>query len=312
MAVKIRSQRSEAGSRQWLATLLMMVFCCSAALAEDFASLCADRTAIERVYYNHRTGTKPPFAEAMPQATLESLVGLDLKKEAVLRDPYGVTITPAMLDAEVQRINTTTRAPEMLAEIKAAFGNDPARFAEAFAKPFLVERLLHDKFENDDALHASLRQDCESIRTALLEAKTNGATAAQLLAQLQHAGSSAVQVVTWQMTPRPADTNAPAPDELEIKKRFGPDAQILSSPGAAAADRKSYFEDLPGELQRVLRVQLRQAGDVSAVIETPGGFLRYVATERTVRVLSVGCFSPPKRDYEQWLNEQKDNFAKSD
>jgi hypothetical protein len=305
MAVKIRSRKSEARSRKWRALLLLLLLGCSVARAEDFASLCADRTAIEHVYYNHRTGTKPPFAVALPQATLESLVRLDLKKEAVLRDRYGVTITPTMLDAEVQRINTTTRAPEMLAEIKTALGNDPSRFAESFAKPFLVERLLRDKFENDDALHAGQRQECESIRTALLGAKTNGATPAQLLAELQHAGSNAVQKLTWQLTPHPTEPSAPTPDELEIKKRFGPDAQILSSPGNAAADRKFYFEDLPAELQRVLRVQLRQAGDVSAVIETPGGFLLYIATETTGQVLSVGCLSLPKLDYEQWLNEQK-------
>lgn len=45
-------------------------------------------------------------------------------------------------------------------------------------------------------------------------------------------------------------------------------------------ETKFYFADLPGELQKVLRVQLRQPGDVSAVIETPGGFLLYVAKEK--------------------------------
>ncbi len=34
----------------------------------------------------------------------------------MLRKTYGVTLTPALLEAEVQRINTTTRAPDMLAE----------------------------------------------------------------------------------------------------------------------------------------------------------------------------------------------------
>src|SRR5439155_2992075 len=76
-------------------------------------------------------------------------------------------ITPALLDAEVQRINTTTRAPEMLAEIKTALGNDPARFANVFAKPTLVERLLREKFDNDDALHAPQRREMERVRTQL-------------------------------------------------------------------------------------------------------------------------------------------------
>src|SRR2546426_12134425 len=117
------------------------------AQSADFGALCADRAAVERVYYNHRLGEKPPFEQVLPPATLENLVRLDLRKEAALRKIYGVEMTPALLDGEVQRINTTTRAPEMLAEIKAALGNDPERFANIFAKPILVERLLRQKFD---------------------------------------------------------------------------------------------------------------------------------------------------------------------
>ena len=77
---------------------------------------------------------------------------------------------------------------------------------------------------------------------------------------------------------------------------------MISSP--RSAERKQYFEDLPDELRRVLRVQLRRAGDVSAVIEAPGGFLLYVAEARTETALTVACLSLPKRSYEQWLAEQ--------
>jgi hypothetical protein len=103
---------------------------------------------------------------------------------------------------------------------------------------------------------------------------------------------------------RGPETNSPSADELEIKKQFGPDAQLLSSPRGADRERKFYFEDLPGELQRVLRAQLRQAGDVSAVIETPSGFLLYVCQEKTAGALSVAMLSLPKRSYEEWLGEQ--------
>ncbi|MGI8967317.1 MAG: hypothetical protein ACR2H1_14705, partial [Limisphaerales bacterium] len=81
--------------------------------------------------------------------------------------------------------------------------------------------------------------------------------------------------------------------------------QIISSPHAGPdKERKIYFEDLPAELQKVLRVQLRRAGDVSAVIETPGGFLLYLTKEKTDAMLSVASLSLPKRSYEQWLEEQ--------
>jgi hypothetical protein len=310
VAVKNRGQKSAVRSQnrttRWFA-LFVLLGSGLGTLASDFASLCADRTSIERIYYQHRLGEKPPFEQVLSPATLEKLVRQDLRKEAVLKKIYGLEIIPAMLDAEVQRIDNTTRAPEMLAEIKAALGNDSARFASIFAKPILVERLLREKFDNDDALHAPQRRQVEQTRSQLLTAKTNGANFARLLTWLQHSHANEVTETTWQLGARPAETNAPTPDEIEIKQRFGPNAQLLSSPPTGEGkEPKLYFEDLPGELQKVLRVQLRQVGDVSAVIEMPGGFLLYVAKEKTDAVLSVAGLSLPKRSYEQWLAEQNE------
>ena len=240
-----------------------------------------------------------------------------------------------MLDLEVQCINTTTRAPEILAEIKAALGNDPARFTNVFAKPILIERLLRERFDNDDTLHAPQRREVEKVRERILKARIRRGQEAQsfsaqpstlnpqpdsqslltsaakqalvveLLALLKQTYSNAVTETTWQLAARPAETNTPTADKIEIKKQFGPNAQVLSSPHIGEGkERKFYFADLPGELQHVLRVQLRQVGDVSAVIETPGGFLLYVTKERTDAVLSVTGLSVSKRSYEQWLEEQ--------
>jgi hypothetical protein len=309
-----------------LTSLLVVVGSVLVAPAADPpADLIADRAAIERVYYQHRLGDKPPFEQVLPREALERLVRDDLRKEAALKKAYGVEVTPAMLTAEVQRINTTTRAPEILAELKAVLGNDPARFANVFAKPILVERLLREKFDNDDALHAPQRREVEKVRERLLQLVaadvsrrtiapsererrlTSAATndlVAQLVAALRQTHSNAVTETTWQLGARPAETNAADTDLLEVQKRFGPNAQILSSPHRGGKEQKFYFEDLPADLQNVLRVQLRQPGDISAVIETPGGFLLYVAKEKTDAVLSVAGLSLPKRSYEQWLEEQ--------
>ena len=40
----------------------------SMALASDFQTLRDDRAAIERVYYNHRLGEKPPIEQVLPPA----------------------------------------------------------------------------------------------------------------------------------------------------------------------------------------------------------------------------------------------------
>ena len=90
---------------------------------------------------------------------------------------------------------------------------------------------------------------------------------------------------------------------LKLRQRFGPAAQILSPP-RGDRERRNYFADLPVDLQNVLRAQLRQPGDVSAVIETPGGFLLYLAREKTTEVLIAAGLSVPKRGYESGLAEQ--------
>ncbi len=340
--MKERSQRSEVRG-QWLAlAACVMALVCGAvtgAAADDFAALCADRAAIERVYYQHRLGDKLPFAEALPRETLERLVRDDLRKEAALKKVFGDEVTAAMLEAEVRRINSTTRAPEILAELQAALGNDPVRFTRTVARPIVVERLLRERFDNDDKLHASQRREIERIREQLIKTSTDFRSSRvneahsskseignrkpeidvrlltsaathdlleKLLALLEQSHSNDVTETTWQLGARPEEKpGAENPDEVEIRKRFGPNAQILSSPHVGGKEQKFYFEDLPGELQKVLRVQLRQAGDVSAVIEMPGGFLLYVCKEKTPETLAVAAFSLPKRSYEQWLAEQE-------
>ena len=69
---------------------------------------------------------------------------------------------------------------------------------------------------------------------------------------------------------------------------------------------KHYFADLDPELQKVIGSHLQKAGDVTPVIETPDAFLLYVAKERTEGALGVVSFSIRKRDYDAWINQQKD------
>ncbi len=276
-----------------------------AATGSELATLCADRTAIERVYYAHRTGNKAPFEETTPPALVERLVKEERHKEAVLKNAYGIEITSALLEAEVQRINTTTRAPEILAEIKSALGNDPARFANSVARPLIVERLLRDKFENDDTLHQAQRRGAEAAREQLLGARRNGASATNLLALFKASYSNQVSEITWQLGPRTApEKNDPGASEAELKRRFGPDAVLLSSP-QLQPDRKQYFAELPAQLRRVLEAQLHVAGDVSAVIELPTGFALYLTIAKTNDALDAAVLSLPKRSYEQWLAAQR-------
>jgi hypothetical protein len=284
-----------------------------AAGAADMAVLCADRAAIERVYHEHRIGTKNSFEETMPPAQIERLVQLDMHKEAVLKAVYQADITPAMVDAEVSRINATTRAPGILAEIKAALGDDPARFARSMARPLIVERVLRARFENDDNLHALPRHQAEAARSAALAARPQGIVTQNEV--LKRFGE--VHITQWGLGPRAPAAVPPAPVVAPPATKgtasggaysVEATAQVAQSMNASQAKEAGtgdlYFEDLNPELRKVLAAQLKQVGDVSAVVEMPGGFAVFALTAITPATLSVVSLSLPKRNYDEWLNTQ--------
>jgi hypothetical protein len=286
-----------------MAFALLLLTTVALAAAPDRSMLCADRAAIERVYHAHRTGTKRPFGESMTGAMIEKAVRLALHKEAVLLRRYKVEITPALVAAEVQRIDTTTRAPKILKEIKQALGNEPERFARSMARPIVVERELRRRFDTDDALRAARRKEAGQARKKLLAGEE----------------IEALHEVTWLLTPRPEDdapqgggvSGTPMQTRGNAKSRtysVEATAQLAQSlaPPPHEEDRKLYFEDLNPELQNILRAQLQKPGDVSAVIETPGGFLIFLGRERSTETLSAASLSIPKRGYETWLEQQSE------
>ncbi|MBL9132124.1 MAG: hypothetical protein JNG86_13055 [Verrucomicrobiaceae bacterium] len=282
-----------------LFTAIVLMTASPAVHADDFAQRCADRSAVERVYHAHRLGTQQPFEQAMPAALVEQLVRREQHKEAVLKKHYGVQITPEMVAAELRRIDSSTRAPEILAEIKSALGQDAARLARALARPIVVERELRGRFDNDDSLHAPLRLQAEQARAGLLAGKP----------------VEGLQEAVWQLTPRPVAPTAPvsAPVPTQMKASSGAYrveataqlSQVIASPQQAAPGQgKTYFEDLDPELQRVLRAQLQKPGDVSAVIETPDAFLLFLVKARSAETLSVSSLVLSKRSYDEWLAQQ--------
>jgi DnaJ-domain-containing protein 1 len=279
---------------------LLLLFDAPAIAADDLAALVLDRTAIEQVYHTHRTGSSLPFEQALPRSMIEQLVRLDLKKETVLNKTYDFEVTSAMVENEVRRINSSSRAPEVLSEIKQALGGDPKRFARSMARPIVVERELRRRFENDNKLHASERGTAEKVREDLRAKKT--------VAEMRD--------VTWQLSPRPgngiSETSIPPPQTKGAAKSgtYSVDAtaqvaQVLN-PQSAMRDRKFYFGDLDPELQKALQAQLKKSGDVSAVIETPTAFLVFVAKEKTKDTLSAASITIPKRSYDEWLAHQVD------
>jgi len=299
-----------------LSGCFLLLLSLPAAAADDFGSLCEDRTAIEKVYHAHRLGNTQSFEQRFPRPAIERLVRLELKKEATLKQRYGVEISPAQVEGELKRVDATTRAPDVLRELKKALGNDPVRFARAVARPLVVERELRARFDNDDRIHAPQRQEAEDIRLKILAAKKDEAGIEGLLELLKQSASGSLHETTWRLGPREPGLNdavpfAPIP-RSEAKAQGGiysveATAQLSkahSAPENPPAEPQHYFADLPQELQNVLSIQLQKPGDVSAVIETPKDFVLFLAEEKTPLRLSAAAVAIPKRNYEMWLAEQ--------
>src|SRR5262249_2470848 len=63
--------------------------------------------------------------------------------------------------AEIDRITSGSRDPDLLRELLAALGNDPALIAETLARQALADRLTRRWYATDSRFHADLRRRAE-------------------------------------------------------------------------------------------------------------------------------------------------------
>lgn len=120
--------------------------------------------AVEAVRWEHRTWPaenktpKPPFAQVASARFLEQEAADALRMTEALERRYKRPISPAQLQAELDRIVRSTKDPGRLTEIFAALDNDPEKVVEILARPGLAERLLRAAFAFDAEIHASVRR----------------------------------------------------------------------------------------------------------------------------------------------------------
>jgi hypothetical protein len=155
-----------------------------------FADRVTYQSAIEQVYWRHRDwpGTdgsaKPSFDQLMPQAKIEKKVEDYLGNSQALEDYWHQSITPEQLQAEMERMASHTKRPEVLHELFSALGNDPYVVAECLARPALADRLARNFYAHDQRFHGALRQRAQAELSN------------QSVAEMQHA-SGAYSEIEW-------------------------------------------------------------------------------------------------------------------
>ena len=133
-----------------------------------FAERVAYQRAIEDVYWRHRVwpkerpDAKPSLDAVMSQVQLEKKVMDYLRKSQALEDYWQRPITGEQLQAEMDRMATHTKQPEVLRELFDALGNDPFVIAECLARPALADRLLTNWYAYDQRIHGQLKQRAEA------------------------------------------------------------------------------------------------------------------------------------------------------
>src|SRR2546430_2747911 len=114
----------------------------------SFADRVVYQSAIEDVYWRHRIwpkerpDPKPSLDAVMSQAQIEKKVTAYLHNSQTLEDYWQRPITADQLQAEMERMASHTKQPEVLRELFEALGNDPFIIAECLARPILTERLI--------------------------------------------------------------------------------------------------------------------------------------------------------------------------
>ena len=148
----------------------------------SFADRVAYQSAIEDVYWRHRIwpdtnpGPKPPLDAVVSQAEIEKKVEDYLRKSQALEDYWQRPISADQLQAEMERMASHTKQPEVLRELFEALGNDPFVIAECLARPVLTERLIADMSAQDETGRF------ESLRTA----DPRGVSMATMLGQVAY------------------------------------------------------------------------------------------------------------------------------
>lgn len=244
--------------------------------------------AVERTRYRFVIGNTRPFDEVYPRSIFQKRVDREIAEERVLKNVFGLSVTPKLLDQELDRIEKSTKAPDQWEEIKKTLKNDRRLIEEVFCRPLLVDRALRAKFAFDQKIHASPHQKAREARAAFLEGR-------------QVAGARVVLA-------RRKSGAAPTTEEmLGRAKEEASVPRVLSPPKEAET---SGPVTLDPEVTAVLEKELKRPGDVTTILEERDCFevFRLIAGTAESWMLDAVRFS--KVDFDSWLERQKERSSR--
>ncbi len=124
---------------------------------------------VEALYARERTASASPSTSARVGARANTVQAAELRlvearaKSAALEQIFRVSITPRMLQAELDRMGREATQPQRLRELFTALDDDATAAAEVLARPLLADRLLRSAYASDRLLHAAERAQATRV-----------------------------------------------------------------------------------------------------------------------------------------------------
>lgn len=103
----------------------------------------------QRIWPQQNESPKPARQEVLSDDEIRAEVEDSLRQETALQQRYGIHISSARLQAELERMAANTRAPDQLQALFEALDNDPNAIAECIARPELVQRELDEAYRDE-------------------------------------------------------------------------------------------------------------------------------------------------------------------
>ena len=138
-----------------VASFLVFAPTAQASATGDRAAAVDCEALVQAAYWDLRNeGKAGTFPLAQYRSVLEARAERTARQLAYLRAQRGRDVTGLELQAELDRMARDTQAPQALAKLFKALGNDAQLAGECLAKPLLADRLARQYFAHDAAIHA--------------------------------------------------------------------------------------------------------------------------------------------------------------
>ncbi len=232
---------------------------------------------------------------------------------AAVLEANGHLVTDDRLAAESRRIDSETRSPEVLNQIKAVFGQDHDNYLRTLVLPTYVERTIFvDFFPNAASIHGPQLERFKVWHKQILANPKSLAVIAQGIKAYYRLELSEESGFVW------SDLNAAPAKRSQSQRADSANKIIDQSPGSEARAKVERAFNEQGEMLRKQEAnkwiqnvakKLKPGQIFEQVIDEEGSFtiLKFLGTSKNV--YQFEALREQKTDYGHWVESEKKKIS---